>query len=430
MEPSKLTVRLLEKLSTEPGARVFDSETPGLFVEVGAAGAVRFRYKTAVRKGPKGGPPRKASPFKRTLGVFPEMTLDEARKEATRLRSIARDGRDPRTGTVRAPGMWTVEKLRDEYVKDRLHEKRIARRTIADIEKRFRLYLAKDIVYLDTENGVEISKSQVAWSPLPLMAITPEFARERHIAIARNHGPVAANDTLKNFRTMYNWAIARQSHLGLPSNPTTAVTFIHQPERTESLQLPELPAWWRNLQLLENPIRRLFHVINLFSGMRPGALAKAERSWLRLAAKALIIPMQHNRKGKKGIGREVHIPLSRFMLTLFERLLAINDVLFPGIPFLFPTRSGKLRNGSVIPLAAWREDDLEYGYTLRHYYSNVCAAAGVSSTHRMLLMAQTLPGIEGTYLNQPFLFKTLLGEQERATAYLLKGLKIGKGTSI
>lgn len=428
MEPSKLTVRLLEKLAAMPGEVVYDTEALGLYVEVGAKGTVRFRYKTVVRRGPKTGAARKAEPFKQTLGAYPALSLDDARKEAARLRGLARGGQDPREGTVRAHGMWTVQRLYDEFLKARDLEKKMASRTRDDYLKRFEAYLDKSITYGDMVDGVEREKSQPAWGSLPLVSITPEFAAERHVAIVRNHGAVVANNTLQNFRTTYNWALKKRSHLHLPPNPVGGVTFVYIPPRTDQpdFEFPELPAWVQRLGRVENPIRRLFHLACLFLGARPGALSQAQRSWLRLEARAFIIPKAHNRKGKTGIGREVHIPLSKYLIKLFERLLGVLDSMYPGEPWLFPTRSGKLREGKVIPLAAWREDDMAYGYTLRHYYSNLCQEAGVQSANRMLLMAEKIQGIEGTYLNQPYLFKTLLGEQEKVTAHILRKAKLSR----
>lgn len=428
MEPSKLTVRLLEKIATMLGEIVWDTEASGLYVEVGAKGTVRFKYKTSVRRGPKTGTARKAEAFKRTIGTFPEMSLDDARKEATRLRGLAREGQDPREGTVRAQGMWTVRRLYEEFLKARDLEAKMAPSTRHDYVRRFNAYLDKDITFGDMVDGVELEKSQPAWGRLPLVSITPEFAAERHVAIVRNHGAVVANNTLQNFRTTYNWALKKRSHLRLPANPVGGVTFVYTPQRTDSLEFPALPDWVHRLGRVENPIRRLFHLLCLFCGGRPGALSQAQRSWLRLEARAFIIPKAHNRKGKTGIGREVHIPLSSYLVKIFERLLGILDSMFPGEPWLFPTRSGKLRDGKVIPLATWREDDMAYGYILRHYYSNLCQEAGVQSTNRMLLMAEKIPGIEGTYLNQPFLFKTLLGEQEKVTAHILRKAKLPKDT--
>jgi integrase len=400
MQPTKLTVRLLEKL--RPSDRVTDTEVKGLSAEAGRTGRLKFKFKAML-------PDR--SMFKQTLGEYPELSLDNARRQALELRIKVQGKADPRGGTPRAPGMWTVATLLTNYLED-AQKVGGAERTASDIQTRYDDYLSEH------------------WGALPLAAITPQMARERHESISK-HGkngdrtaPVVANDTLRNFRAAWNWARKTQPHLKLPDNPVNAVTFNKQRQRTDSLNLPDLKAWEIKVEAIKNPIRRDMHRLGLFSGLRPGVLVALERSWVHFDLKAIVVPAD-KMKGRK----EFHLPLSRHMIEIIERIKAAGDVLFPGAPYLFPTRGNKTRVGPVIATQVWKERDMasETGHILRHIYSNVCQAAGstgspINKVDRMLLLAQQVPGIEGTYLNDRFLFESLLAKQEQVTAYMLKAI--------
>lgn len=419
MKPTKLTVRLLEKLA--PKGRVHDTDVPGLFAEAGKTGKVKLRFKTTLREGPKGGS-REKQTVKETLGAWPEMSLEAARQKATALRLMIRAGIDPRKKDVVAPtdAPWTVDRLIAEYIGDRRRVGK-ADRTLADIEKRCSEYLDTEIRYeVELRKDLKQARKQAAWGPLPLTTITDQLARERHIAITTNHGSVVANDTLRNFRACWNWARKTQKHLGLGENPVNAITFNLQRQRTETLTLPDLKDWGKRLATVRNPLRREMHLIGLLTGLRPGTLVGLERAWIRFDVGAVVIPASAMKKRK-----EFHLPLSGHLVEIFRRALQISELMYPKAPFLFATRAKKDRSGPVVATVSWQEKTElpnETGYVLRHMYSNAASAAYVQKPERMMLMGQRVAGLEGTYLNDRYLFDKLKAEQEKVTAYLLKEL--------
>lgn len=402
---AKITVRLLEKLAA--GDRVTDTEVKGLSAEAGTTGRIKFKFKAML-------PDRRM--FKQTLGEYPELSLDAARQQGLALRLKVQGKTDPRTGTTRAPGMWTVATLIDEYLKD-IKKTGGADRTINDIRTRYDDYLAKP------------------WGALPLTAITAQLARQRHDHITTNgkngrtaeddpkkpKAAVVANDTLRNFRAAWNWALQTQLHLKLGANPVDAVTFNPQTPRTDNLTFPDLKVWDAKIGAIRNPIRRDMHRLGLFSGLRPGVLVQLRRDWVHFDQKAIIVPKDVMKSRK-----DFHLPLSGHMTELIKRIVIAGDVLFPGSPFLFPTRGNKTRVGQVIATQVWKEKGMAKwtGHILRHLYSNLFKAAGSNGgsydkVDRLLLMAHKVPGIEGTYLNEPFLFQSLLAKQEHVTRYIL-----------
>jgi integrase len=361
---------------------------------------VALKIQADLRQGPRTGAARKPVTIRMTLGEHPELSLDEARPRAMAVLAEIRAGRDPRAGAPESPGVWTVGRMRDEYVRD-LEIRMRAPRTIANLGQLFESYLSD-------------------WLELPADSITRAMARDRHAAITAKHGPVAANYALRAFRTCFNFA-KRAQDAPLGENPAEAVTYHPQRSREAVIMPHDLPGWLAKVRALKNPLRAAMHELGLFSGLRPGTLVALERAWLGLEERAIVIPAQRM-KGR----REFALPLSGHMIELVKRALAAGDVLFPGSPYLFPTRDG---DGEVIATQVWKERTLrgETGHILRHTYSTLANAAGVPSANRMLLMAQKVPGIEGVYLQERALFAALLEEQQRVSRYVLQTARVWVG---
>jgi integrase len=94
-----------------------------------------------------------------------------------------------------------------------------------------------------------------------------------------------------------------------------------------------------------NPLRRAMHELGIYSGLRPGTLVSLQRAWLRLDDRAISIP-------KMKRGHPFDLPLSTHMLDLVRRALELSQMLYPGAPWLFPTRSAADR--TVICTQVWR----------------------------------------------------------------------------
>ncbi len=107
------------------------------------------------------------------------------------------------------------------------------------------------------------------------------------------------------------------------------------------------------------------------------------------------------------------------MVEVVRHAMAASEVLFPGAPWLFPSRSSK--TGEVIATQVWKEKALpsETGHILRHTYRTVAQRRGIDRVNARLLLDHTVPGIEGVYIHERALFDTLLAEQERVTAAIL-----------
>jgi integrase len=163
------------------------------------------------------------------------------------------------------------------------------------------------------------------------------------------------------------------------------------------------------------------HELGLFSGLRPGTLVALRREWVKLEARALSIERMKS-------GRPFDLPLSPHMVGIIKRALAIGDMLYPGTPWLFPTRATKdnrkrgIARGDVIPTQVWKEKTLpsETGHILRHTYRTIAQREQIDKIEARLLLDHTVPGIDGVYIHERALFDRLLAAQEKMSAAILK----------
>ena len=394
--PTKLTEAFIKGLrydnKNDKPVIVRDSAIKGLMV-VANKGGTSFKVQHDLWTGERGRR-RKEKTVRRTLGTTEELSLDVARTQAMEVLAQIKHGVDPNV-PLAGPGAaaWTVEKMFDEYVAD-LRARECAERTIADVAALVKRYLSD-------------------WKPLPISEITRSMARERHRHISAKHGKAVANHALRLFQAAYNLALRVVDDAdALPDNPVKAVTYNRVRSSNRVIMPDELPEWWAKVQALPNPLRRVMHTLGLFSGLRPGTLVSLERDWIKLDESAISIP-------KMKSGRPFDLPLSRQMIALVREALEAGDMLFPGSPWLFPTRNKASR---VIATATWKERMLpnETGHILRHTYRTIAQRVGIDQIDARLLLDHKVLGIDGVYIHEKALFDRLVAAQERMSLALLE----------
>ncbi|SDW51762.1 tyrosine-type recombinase/integrase [Roseicitreum antarcticum] len=392
--PEKLTEARVKALAYDgKPAAVRDAKVAGLLVAVNKTGK-SYKIQRDLWQGQRG---RKVlvKTVRHTLGGTEEMTLDDARSRAAVLLDQIKRGIDPNAplpDPSSDAGGWTVRRMFEEYGAD-MRARDCVERSIVDMMDRLDRYLPK-------------------WGTLPVTAIKRSQAREEHRRITVDHGATTANKAMRDFRAAYNFALkVVDDPDALPGNPVQAVTFNKERASNRVLMPDDLADWWRRVQALPNPLRRDMHLLGLLSGLRPGTLVGIRRDWVRLDAPAVSIPRMKS-------GRSFDLPLSGRMVEVVSHALTAGDVLFPGSPWLFPSRSTK--TGEVIATQVWKEKALpsETGHILRHTYRTVAQRAGIDRVNARLLLDHTVPGIDGVYIHERALFDTLLAEQERMTAAL------------
>ena len=393
-EPRRLTEAFINKLSFGEPRVVRDTKVTGLMICVNK-NSKSYKVQRDLWRGQRG---RRTliKTVRHTLGTTDELTLERARlraEDVIRKIKLGIDPNDQESDT--AAECWTVARLFEEYAAD-LRKRECAEATIISVLKRTQRHLAD-------------------WKDLPLTDLTRSRVRARHEALSENVGKVTANHVMRDLRAAYNLALRIVDDPdALPDNPVKAVTF--NKERTSNrVILPEdLPDWWRKVEALPNPLRRVMHELGLYSGLRPGTLVSLERSWVRLDEHAISIPRMKS-------GRSFDLPLSAHMVEIVKRALLVSDTLYPDASWLFPTRSSKDQR-TVICTQVWREKTLpsETGHILRHTYRTTAQRIGLNQIDARLLLDHTVPGIDGVYIHEKALFDRLLHAQEQMSQALFE----------
>lgn len=399
-QPRKLTEAYVKALPLGEPCIVRDTKVTGLMVAVNKR-SKSYKVQRDLWQGQRG---RRTllKTVRHTLGSTDELTLEEARLKADDVIRMIKRGVDPNKPNAeqKAEG-WTVDILFDEYAAD-MRKRECSERTIEDTLARRDRYLPE-------------------WKKLPLGSLTRSQVRAKHHELTATRGKVTANHVMRDFRAAYNLALRIIDNPDLlPDNPVKAVTFNKERRKNAVIHPEDLAEWWKKIEALPNPLRRAMHELGLFSGLRPGTLVSLRRDWVRLDAKAISIP-------KMKSGRSFDLPLSAHMVGIIKRALALVDALYPGAPWLFPTRALKddakrdIVKGQVIATQVWREKSLpsETGNLLRHTYRTIAQREQLDKFEARLLLDHTVPGIDGVYIHEKALFDRLLAAQERMSSALL-----------
>lgn len=195
------------------------------------------------------------------------------------------------------------------------------------------------------------------WLAQPLRDITRGMIRTRHSTLGKD-GKTMANDTLRAFRTVYNYALAEYEKASLPVCPTIALRgkwFMEANERNGAIR--DLAAWKKAVDALENPTHRQIYMLCLLTGLRKTEACRLE--WNRVLDDRIFI-----RENKSN--RPFYLPL------LDEHRAVIAEMKGMHKQWVFPDRTNK--GPTVDP----RHDEVPGTmHSLRHTFASVGAEIGV-----------------------------------------------------
>ena len=370
---------------------VRDEELPGFFVLVGKT------TKTFMVQGDLRADGKRQS-IRVKVGEVGRLQTREARAKAKRILGSIIDGVDPRPKppTSKVPaGPSTDPTLREAWITYRgSHMRRKGRSegTVASYTDHFERLL-KD--WLD--------------EPLSKFGHEPGTLKQRHDQLTLENGPYIANGAMRSFRAIYNHA--RKSARSLPAeNPVLAVDWNPEKRRDTGMGVADLAGWWKELQALDNPLRREFHL--LLSGSRPDPIKRTRLEHVDLRRRILHIP-----KPKGGEDRAFDIPLSREMVRCVIRAMRLSRVMYPeqAQTWLFPADSGL---GHLVEHKEDRRELSKWGGDLRQTYRTLGQAAGVSEVDMHLLMNHSLPNVNVGYITRHKLLLDHLRKQQQAVSSL------------
>ncbi|MCW5821839.1 MAG: tyrosine-type recombinase/integrase [Cyanobacteria bacterium TGS_CYA1] len=262
-----------------------------------------------------------------TLGKFPVLSAETARKMAHEKLSLIIQGQDPNEQKKNK-----IEKAKKDQItllqawKDYESKRELRETTVEIYAGALRRYFSD-------------------WLELPISKISKDMVMERYLQIVdkKNVGPrsnkngatAAGHQAIRVLRSIFYFAGVMYTNPDgsslLPENPVSKLsqtrTLRKVGSRKSHIKRHQLASWFRAVLKLENDTIRDFLLLLIFTGLRRSEAAGLRWSEIDFANNQLIIPAERSKTGIEHI-----LPLSNFVFQLLKkrpRDLKSNFV-FPG----------------------------------------------------------------------------------------------------
>lgn len=247
-----------------------------------------------------------------TIGRYPEISPDMARKKATELLGQIAMGKDP-VAEKRAQSMReiTLNEVFQEYLQTR---KTLKPKTISNYEQ-------------------VINKGFPTWKNKPILSITKDRISKQHEKLGNENGEAYANLAMRVLRALFNFASGQyedaQGKSLIPENPVKRLSQTrawYRVERRKTYIKPhELEAWYTALKNIENETLRDYLLLILLTGLRREEAATLMWENVDLTAKTFTVFKTKNNESHT-------LPLSDFIYELLNTRYGTksNDYVFPG----------------------------------------------------------------------------------------------------
>lgn len=283
-----------------------DERVKGLIIRVTANGQKTFQLYQK----------HQGRPVRVTLGTFPDMTIENARKEATMAKGALAGGSNPNVEKNRLRKEITLKELFDLYME-----------RYSKVEKKSWEYDQR-----------EINKFLSQWFNRKISDISKYEIKSLHLKINDNNGLYQANRMLERIRSMFNRAI----EWGWDgTNPTQGIRKFKEVSRDRYVLPNEMPLMLQALEEEHNEVARDYLYISLFTGARKTNVLQMRWEQIDWHNKTWRIPDTKS-------GEPVIIPLSgKAEEILDKRLKASNSN-----PWVFPSAASKTGH-LTDPKKAW-----------------------------------------------------------------------------
>lgn len=187
---------------------------------------------------------RAGQPERITLGRYPEMTIDQARRQATIISAAIAEGVNPAAAKRAHKAELTFADLFGEYIERHAKPKKA---TWAEDEQRYRQYLQKPV------------------GNKKLSAVDRKVVAQVHSNITLAGHPTVANRVLALISSVFGWAI----NVGLvEANPAKGIKRNKERSRDRFLQGDELPRFFKSLAQESNETMKDYFLLSLLTGAR------------------------------------------------------------------------------------------------------------------------------------------------------------------
>lgn len=287
-----------------------DLKTNGLQLRVTSNGVKTFSLFRRVKNG---------SPERVTLGRYPDMTPEQARKEATRLNGLLVQGINPNDDARALKTETTLQELFDEFLKHRRNKRGAF---LSEITKRSYRY----------DFGLYLEK----WGKRKLSEFKDTDFGKLHAEIGKKH-PTTANRVIAMASSLFSYAAEHKLFKG--KNPAHGIKKFSENKRKRFLQSDELPAFFKALADEPNDTFRDYFLIALLTGARRSNVLEMAWKGVNLERAEWCIPVTKN-------GEPQTVTLSPEAVEILRSRQGCHDV------WVFP---GAGATGHIVePKKAWR----------------------------------------------------------------------------
>jgi len=271
-----------------------DAKTTGLQIRVTSAKTKTFCIYRRI----KGGQPERV-----TLGRFPEMTIDQARRKAADINAAIEGGSSPAKVKRAHRKEPTFAEVFEKFIpgKRKRNKEPLSERTKKDYQDCLRLHLAK------------IEK-------MKLSQIQRDDVRRIHVAVTKK-SPASANRAVAIISSVYNYAID-ELEVYAGANPAAKIKKNYEAPRERFAQSDELPRLFAAMAV--DPLGDFF-LLALLTGARRANVQAMRKSEINLEEGTWRIP-----KTKNGTSQTVTLS-PEAVAVLRNRINSTeSDFIFPG----------------------------------------------------------------------------------------------------
>lgn len=356
-------------------ATYYDTKIPGLVLRVTPNGIKTFSFMKWVKA--------TGSPQRITIGKYPHIDVEEARKQAFELNSQVAQGKNPSADRQTKKNELTVGELYKEF-KER-HSKHHKLSFMSDEE-----------IFKNKIEGTALCKKKIS-------DVTRQDIANHHTNIGKTQ-PVRANRTLSLLCTMFNkgieWGLCAQ-------NPCHGVKKYKEIPRKRYLTQAEISPFFEALTKLPNEIMKDFFFIKLFVGNRRSKVQAMRESELDLENGIWQIEVTKNKLSHT-------VPLTQIVVDRLKRRLKRNKV-------LGYSKKGSKTRGWLFPSPNSASGHIEEP---KRAWKNLTDAAGIDD-----LRIHDLRHSMGSWLNATgadiVLIKNMLGHKDISSSQVYIHTQIG-----
>src|SRR5262249_4377977 len=289
-----LTDRKLKSLGpSNKRYEIMDSVVPGFGVRVAPSGKRTFILISRF-----GG---SKNPTRRALGEYGVLSLEQAREKAREWIALKDKGVDPTIQQERsrraeiAKQRTSFESVAEEFLKRHVKGQRTAK---------------------DSER--EIRKELIGrWGKRPITEITRSDVISLIEEIADRPAPYYAHLILGHLRSLFNWAIARDTYglVGSPCDRLKPAKLIGEKKpRKRVLSDAEIEALWRVTEAIGYPFGPLYRTL-LLTGARKNEVAAARWNEFDFDKMLWVIPPERFKSNETHL-----VPLTKDLVSILESL--------------------------------------------------------------------------------------------------------------